>query len=374
MRKKKSAPFSIGHVDADTILEMNEPYTPSANDFAPADAAEKESFITRAKSTSYWKDAWRRLRKNTVAMIALGVIIFLVLFAFVGPLLTPYDYSTQMRNEENWPPFWRDADPIVQQKADEAGIKIDKSKHILGTDSLGRDNLTRLMYGTRISITIGLAASLIVLIIGSLIGAISGYLGGAADVVIMRITEIIYSVPDVLVVLLLSTGLKESISAYISNHPGSFSMFLNSIGANLIGMFITFGLIYWVGMCRIIRGQVLMLKQQEYVTAARALGASGSRIIRKHLLPNCVGQIIVTTCLQIPSSIFLESFLSFLGMGVSAPLTSLGSMASDGLSGISSPAYQYRLIVPAILLSLLILSFNLFGDGLRDALDPRLKK
>ena len=117
-----------------------------------------------------------------------------------------------------------------------------------------------------------------------------------------------------------------------------------------------------------------MLKQQEYVTAARALGASGSRIIRKHLLPNCVGQIIVTTCLQIPSSIFLESFLSFLGMGVSAPLTSLGSMASDGLSGISSPAYQYRLIVPAILLSLLILSFNLFGDGLRDALDPRLKK
>ena len=264
MRKKKSAPFSIGHVDADTILEMNEPYTPSANDFAPADAAEKESFITRAKSTSYWKDAWRRLRKNTVAMIALGVIIFLVLFAFVGPLLTPYDYSTQMRNEENWPPFWRDADPIVQQKADEAGIKIDKSKHILGTDSLGRDNLTRLMYGTRISITIGLAASLIVLIIGSLIGALSGYLGGAADVVIMRITEIIYSVPDVLVVLLLSTGLKESISAYISNHPGSFSMFLNSIGANLIGMFITFGLIYWVGMCRIIRGQVLMLKQQEY--------------------------------------------------------------------------------------------------------------
>ena len=255
MRKKKSAPFSIGHVDADTILEMNEPYTPSANDFAPADAAEKESFITRAKSTSYWKDAWRRLRKNTVAMIALGVIIFLVLFAFVGPLLTPYDYSTQMRNEENWPPFWRDADPIVQQKADEAGIKIDKSKHILGTDSLGRDNLTRLMYGTRISITIGLAASLIVLIVGSLIGAISGYLGGAADVVIMRITEIIYSVPDVLVVLLLSTGLKESISAYISNHPGSFSMFLNSIGANLIGMFITFGLIYWVGMCRIIRAQ-----------------------------------------------------------------------------------------------------------------------
>ena len=147
---------------------------------------------------------------------------------------------------------------------------------------------------------------------------------------------------------------------------------LNVLGANIIAMFIAFGLLYWVTMSRIIRGQILQLKQQEYVTAARALGASSGRIIRRHLLPNCIGQIVATTCLQIPSAIFTESFMSFLGVGVLAPLTSLGSMCSDALGGIST--YPYRLIIPAIIISIMILSFNLFGDGLRDALDPRLKK
>ena len=148
--------------------------------------------------------------------------------------------------------------------------------------------------------------------------------------------------------------------------------FVNVLGPNLISMFIAFGLLYWVTMSRIIRGQVLQLKQQEYVTAARALGASGGRIIRRHLLPNCIGQIVVTTCLQIPSAIFLESFLSYLGVGVSAPLPSLGSMATDALRGMYT--YSYRLIVPSVILSIMILAFNLFGDGLRDALDPKLKK
>ena len=146
----------------------------------------------------------------------------------------------------------------------------------------------------------------------------------------------------------------------------------NVLGANLISMFIAFGLLYWVTMSRIIRGQILQLKQQEYVTAARALGASGPRIIKKHLLPNCIGQIVVTTCLQIPSAIFLESFLSFLGVGVSTPMTSLGSMASEALGGMTT--YPYRLLFPALILSIMILSFNLVGDGLRDALDPKLKK
>jgi oligopeptide transport system permease protein len=145
-----------------------------------------------------------------------------------------------------------------------------------------------------------------------------------------------------------------------------------SIGAGLISIFIAFGLLYWVTMARIIRGQVLMLKQQEYVTAAKAIGASNFRIIKRHIWPNCIGQIIVTTCMQIPSAIFLESFLSFLGIGVSAPMTSLGAMAADALGGIYS--YTYRIIIPSVILSLMILSLNLFGDGLRDALDPRLKK
>mgnify|MGYP002537748390 FL=1 len=162
--------------------------------------------------------------------------------------------------------------------------------------------------------------------------------------------------------------LGEAIKAY--SGPGS--AFVATMGANLISMFMAFGMLYWVGMSRIIRGQVLQVKQQEYVTAARALGASSGRIIKRHLLPNCIGQLVVTTCLQIPSAIFLESFLSFLGVGVSAPMTSLGSMASEALQGMYS--YPYRLFFPAIILSVMILSFNLFGDGLRDALDPRLKK
>jgi len=177
----------------------------------------------------------------------------------------------------------------------------------------------------------------------------------------------------VLIVLLLSTSIKPAMQAFVnSNLDNPLSSLITVLGPNLISIFVTFGLIYWVGMARVIRGQVLMLKQQEFITAARALGAKGPRIIGKHLLPNCVGQLIVTTCLQIPSAIFLESFLSFLGVGVSAPLTSLGSMASDALGGVYS--FPYRLIVPSVLLSLLILSLNLFGDGLRDALDPRLKK
>jgi oligopeptide transport system permease protein len=166
--------------------------------------------------------------------------------------------------------------------------------------------------------------------------------------------------------------LKPALSDWFNTSTSGIAKALSILGPSLIAIFMAFGLLYWVGMARIIRGQVLMLKEQEYVTAAKALGASGSRVIRRHLLPNCIGQIIVTTCLQIPSAIFLESFLSFLGVGVSAPLTSLGSMASDALGGMYT--YTYRLLIPATILSLLILSLNLFGDGLRDALDPRLKK
>ena len=204
-------------------------------------------------------------------------------------------------------------------------------------------------------------------------GAISGYCGGKVDAVMQRIVELIYAVPEMLVVLLIATALKPILTDYVNSSGTSpLKSFVNVLGPNLISMFIAFGLLYWVTMSRIIRGQVLQLKQQEYVTAARALGASGGRIIRRHLLPNCIGQIVVTTCLQIPSAIFLESFLSYLGVGVSAPLPSLGSMATDALSGMYT--YTYRLIVPSVILSIMILAFNLFGDGLRDALDPKLKK
>ena len=238
-----------------------------------------------------------------------------------------------------------------------------------GTDSLGRDIMIRLMIGSRVSLLVGIVASVLVLLIGSLYGSIAGYFGGKVDMIMMRLVDIIYTVPDILIIILLMVTLKYPLESLANNVPG-FD-WINTIGVGLICIFIVFSLLYWVGMARIIRSQILTLKEQEFVTAAKALGASHGRIIRKHLLTNCMGTLIVTTTLQIPSSIFTESFLSFIGIGVAAPMPSLGSMASQAIGGITS--YPYRLLAPAIMISLIILSFNLIGDGLRDAFDPKLK-
>ena len=443
--KMKRCPVSL-QPDIESLLTELTP-----EDFEPASQQERDDFIQERQSVSYWKDAWRRLKKNTVAMIALGVIIFLFLFAFVGPLLVPYGYDQFSTGAENLYPYHyaledqtrldeeiaarsesevMDVDTLIEKAKAEAEAKgetlssVDiamiraKAKvaskgqsehedtdpatvrkelgikkklfgysneelqrkaagekvfpHVFGTDMYGRDILVRVMYGARVSMAVGICAALLVLIIGALYGSISGYCGGKVDAVMQRIVELIYSVPEMLVVLLIATALKPILTNFVNTGSGPMKEFVNTMGPNLISMFIAFGMLYWVTMSRIIRGQVLQLKQQEYVTAARALGASGGRIIRQHLLPNCIGQIVVTTCLQIPSAIFLESFLSYLGVGVSAPLPSLGSMATDALSGMYT--YTYRLIIPSVILSVMILAFNLFGDGLRDALDPKLKK
>ena len=243
---------------------------------------------------------------------------------------------------------------------------------MVGTDSQGRDLLARTMYGARVSIIIGIVAALIVLVIGSIYGAISGLCGGVVDFVMMRIVELIYSVPEILLVLLLQVVLKDPLQKWFDASNSWLANALSTLGAGIVSIFITFALLYWVTMSRIVRGQVLMLKKQEYVTAATALGASNGRIIRRHLLPNCVGQLVITTCLQIPSAIFLESFLSFLGLGVSAPMASLGSLCSDALGTIT--IFPYRLLFPGAILTIIVLTLNLVGDGLRDALDPRLKK
>ena len=443
--KIKRCPVSL-QPDIESLLAELTP-----QDFEPASQQERDDFIQDRQSVSYWKDAWRRLKKNTVAMIALGVIIFLFLFAFVGPFLVPYGYDQFSTGAENLYPYHyaledqtrldeeiaarsesevMDVDTLIENAKAEAEAKgetlssVDiamiraKAKvasqgqsehedtdpatvrkelgikkklfgysneelqrkaagekvfpHVFGTDMYGRDILVRVMYGARVSMAVGICAALLVLFIGALYGSISGYCGGKVDAVMQRIVELIYSVPEMLVVLLIATALKPILTNFVNTGSGPMKEFVNTMGPNLISMFIAFGMLSWVTMSRIIRGQVLQLKQQEYVTAARALGASGGRIIRQHLLPNCIGQIVVTTCLQIPSAIFLESFLSYLGVGVSAPLPSLGSMATDALSGMYT--YTYRLIIPSVILSVMILAFNLFGDGLRDALDPKLKK
>ena len=335
-----------------------------AEDFLPASEEEKESLIVMRDSVSFWKDSLRRLRKNRVAMVSLFVIIVIMFCSFVVPSFYPYSYEQQQKGAENLRPMTYSQ---AEQQKMENGEKV--FPHFLGTDKLGRDYAVRVMVGSRISLIVGLVAAAIILFIGALYGSIAAFFGGWVDIIMMRIVDIIYTIPDVLLIVLLSFALKEPLNS-LTTRKGF--QWIGVVGPNLVSIFIVFALLYWVGMARIVRSQVLVLRESEYVTAAKALGAGNGRIVRKHLLTNCIGTLIVTTTLQIPSSIFTESFLSFLGLGVQVPLPSLGSLASTAINGMNT--YPYLLIAPAVLISLIILSFNLFGDGLRDAFDPKMKK
>ncbi len=280
-------------------------------------------------SVTYWQDAWRRLKQNRLAMVGLWVIVAIALIAIFGPMFSPYSYSDQSLFDQN--------------------MYISR-EHWLGTDDLGRDLLTRIMYGARISLTVGFVASFINLTVGVVYGGISGYYGGQVDNIMMRIVEILSGIPLLLYVILLMVVLR----------PG------------LQNILIALGLVYWLGMARIVRGQVLSLKEQDYVLAARTIGADNSRIIYKHLIPNAMGPIIVTATLNIPQAIFTEAFLSFIGLGVNAPMASWGVLANDALPSFRT--YPWQLFFPAIAISITMLAFNFLGDGLRDALDPKQRK
>jgi len=297
--------------------------------FVPIEKKKGEAEAVVRPSLSYWQEAWRNLGKNKLALGALIFLILLIIMAIIGPILSPHSISEQKLINQNQPP---------------------SSEYWFGTDSLGRDVFSRTWYGARISLFVGIAAAVIDFLIGVAYGGLSGYKGGRVDHILMRIVEVLYGLPYLLIVILMSVVMG----------PG--------LGSIIIALSIT----GWVGMARIVRGQVLQIKNYEFILASKTFGAKTYRIIRKNLLPNTMGPIIVQMTLTVPSAIFAEAFLSFLGLGIQAPLTSWGVMADEGLSAILT-GHWWRLFFPTLFISLTMFAFNVLGDGLQDALDPKLR-
>lgn len=283
----------------------------------------------KEETLGYWQDAWIRLKKNKMALLGLIIIVCLIVVAIFGPIFSSHTYDEQNLMMTNSSPSW---------------------EHWFGTDNLGRDIFIRVLYGARISLAIGIVASLLNLFIGVIYGGIAGFFGDKIDRIMMNIVDILYSVPTLLYVILLMVILK----------PG------------LINIFIALGIGYWLQMARIVRGQILSMKEQEFILAARTIGVSKKRILFRHLLPNAMGAIIVTMTLAIPDAIFTEAFLSFIGLGVSAPMASWGVLASEGVNNLR--AYPFQLFFPAVAISVTMLAFNFLGDGLRDVLDPKMRR
>ncbi|WP_123043122.1 ABC transporter permease [Cohnella candidum] len=296
--------------------------------FQPAEKTTSAEAIVRP-SLNYWADAWRRLRKNKLAMFGLVVLSVLILLAIFGPLIGKFDYSTQHLKQTNVRP---------------------NGQYWFGTDDFGRDMWARVWWGTRISLFIGLIAAVLDLVVGVLYGGISAYFGGKVDTVMQRFIEIVYSIPYLLIAILLIMVMG----------PGIWSIIL------------AYAITGWVTMARLVRGQMLVLKEQEYVLAAKTLGAKPWRIILKHLIPNVLSVVVVQITFVVPTAIFVESFLSFIGLGIKPPLASLGNLLSDGAQYMRY--HPHRLTFPTIVFSLILLSFNLLGDGLRDALDPKMRR
>ncbi|MDO4616899.1 MAG: ABC transporter permease [Lachnospiraceae bacterium] len=336
--------------------------------FEKATDDEKRQQDVMAESTTFFKDGMRRLMKNPLAVISMVILAVVILTMIFAPVVVPYSYEeiitvegVRDKSAANLKPFeYSEREQAYMEKYD---VKI--FPHIMGTDELCRDYFIRVVYGARVSVMVGIFAAVMVLIIGTLYGAISGYAGGRVDMIMMRIVDIIYSLPDILIIILLAVVFKETMD--FSSVP-----VIGKLGTNMVSMFIVFGLLYWVGMARLVRGQILTIKQNEYVLAAKSMGAGAGRIIRKHILPNCLSVIIITTAQEIPAAIFTESYLSFIGLGVALPMPSLGSLANAARSGMQS--YPWKLVFPAIMIILVVLSFNLIGDAMRDAFDPKLKK
>ncbi len=280
-------------------------------------------------SINYWQDAWRRLKENKVAILSLIILSSIIIMCIIGPHLTPWEYDVGDLAKKNLPP---------------------NKEHWFGTDKLGRDIFTRVWVGGRVSIFIGLIGAFIDIVVGLIYGGIAGYFGGRVDNIMMRIIEILSGIPYLILVVLVSLIL----------------------GKGMVSLIVAMTLTGWCFMARLVRGQILQIKSQDYILAAESLGTSPGKIITKHLIPNTLGVVIVAVTFDIPSFIFGEAFLSYIGLGVQSPMTSWGALASDAQQHMSF--YPYQLFFPALLISLTMLSFQLLGDGLRDALDPKLRE
>ena len=299
--------------------------------------------------TSLWKDAWRRLRKNRLAIIGMVIVAIVIVASIVGPpiirLLTGYTYDSIPNDSaliKSFPPFT-------------APDGTFSWAHPMGTDIAGRDILARVLLGGRISLMVGIISTLVSLVIGITFGATAGYLGGKVDEVMMRIVDVLYAIPYMMVVIVLL--------AFFGGQSPLGQLFL---------LFAALGAVSWLTMARIVRGQVISLKNQEFILAARATGVSTWKIIARHLVPNTLGPVIVYATLTIPSVMLLEAFLSFLGLGVQAPLASWGSLAADGIQNIA--IFPWQLLCPGVTMAITLFSLNFVGDGLRDALDPQMRK
>ncbi|KYG59162.1 oligopeptide ABC transporter permease [Planococcus maritimus] len=322
----------------------------------PRDTQEAEKISK--PSVSFWQDAWRSLKKNKGAILSLILFGLIVLMSFLGPVISPYEPNDQTITHANLPPKI----PVIEnlgimdgvgtlggRQVDLYEMKNVEQNYWFGTDGLGRDMFSRVWKGTQVSLFIAFVAAAIDMLIGVIYGGISGYFGGRVDDVMQRIVEILTGIPNLVVVIL----------------------FILIMDPGILAIIIALTITGWTGMSRVVRGQVLKYKSQEFVLAARTLGASDSRIIWKHLMPNVLGVIIINTMFTIPGAIFFEAFLSFIGLGLQAPDASLGTLINDGYKLIQ---YQpHILLFPAVVLSLIMIAFNLIGDGLRDALDPKMK-
>jgi oligopeptide transport system permease protein len=326
----------------------------------------------QSREAGFWSDAFRRLVRNKAAVVGGIIIILFFLMAIFAPLIAPHSYEKQTLVDNNAVPLWvtRVFSSMIP-KGEEGGYVQISNKYFLGADYNGRDLLSRIIYGSRVSLSVAIVGPFISLMIGVTYGTIAGYFGGRADNWMMRFVDVMYAFPTLLLIILLMAFFRSTTAA---PEPGTLRYYLVTLDNSMGGMlfiFIGIGITAWMSMARLTRGQILSLKEKEFIEAAHSIGVRDTRIMRRHILPNIIGPIIVAETLAIPTYIAYEAFLSFIGLGVNRPTPSWGALIADGARSIRT--YPNQVIFPALALAIIMFAFNFLGDGLRDALDPRLR-